>query len=94
MSFALLGTWAALYTFTPEVYPTELRASGMGLAVAVARFGGLLAPTIVAPVMATHSTLALATHSTLALAMLAFFLAVGAVAIVCVDVESRQRMLE
>lgn len=86
MSFALLGTWGALYAFTPEVYPTALRASGMGLAGAVARFGGLLAPTIVAPVMATHFTLALA--------MLASFLALGAVAIVCVDVESRQRVLE
>ncbi len=86
MSFALLGTWAALYAFTPEVYPTELRASGMGLAGAVARFGGLLAPTIVAPVMAAHFTLALA--------MLASFLGVGAIAIVCVDVESRQRVLE
>jgi putative MFS transporter len=86
MSFALLGTWGALYAFTPEVYPTGLRASGMGLAGAVARFGGLLAPTIVAPVMTTHFTLALG--------MLAAFLVVGAVAIACVDVESRQRVLE
>ena len=37
MSFSLLGTWGALYAFTPEVYPTDLRASGMGMAGAVAR---------------------------------------------------------
>lgn len=86
MSFALLGTWGALYAFTPEVYPTDLRASGMGLAGAVARFGGLFAPAIVAPVMATHFTLALA--------MLAGFLAIGAIAILCVDVESRNLVLE
>jgi len=86
MSFALLGTWGALYAFTPEVYPTELRASGMGMAGAVARFGGLFAPLIVAPVMATQFTLALG--------MLAAFLALGAVAILCVDVESRNRALE
>ena len=86
MSFALLGTWGALYAFTPEVYPTDLRASGMGLAGAIARFGGLFAPTIVAPVMAAHFTLALA--------MLAAFLVIGAVAIGCVDVESRNRALE
>ena len=86
MSFALLGTWGALYAFTPEVYPTELRASGMGMAGAVARFGGLFAPMIVAPVMATHFTLALG--------MLAAFLAIGALAILCVDVESRNRALE
>lgn len=86
MSFALLGTWAALYAFTPEVYPTGLRASGMGLAGAVARCGGLLAPTIVAPVMVAHFTLALA--------MLAGFLALAALAILWVDVESRQRVLD
>jgi putative MFS transporter len=86
MSFALLGTWGALYAFTPEVYPTDLRASGMGLAGAVARFGGLFAPLIVAPVMATHFTLSLA--------MLAALLVIGAVAIMCVDVESRNRALE
>jgi putative MFS transporter len=86
MSFALLGTWGALYAFTPEVYPTDLRASGMGLAGAIARFGGLFAPTIIEPVMAAHFTLALA--------MLAAFLVIGAVAIGCVDVESRNRALE
>jgi putative MFS transporter len=86
MSFALLGTWGALYAFTPEVYPTDLRASGMGLAGAVARFGGLLAPAIIAPVMAAHFTLALG--------LLAACLALGAVAILCVDVESRNRALE
>lgn len=86
MSFALLGTWGALYAFTPEVYPTDLRASGMGTAGAIARFGGLFAPAIVAPVMATHFTLALG--------MLAGFLLIAALAILCVDLESRNRALE
>jgi putative MFS transporter len=86
MSFALLGTWGALYAFTPEVYPTDLRASGMGMAGAVARFGGLFAPAIVAPVMATRFTLSLL--------MLAGLLAAAAIAILCVDVESRNRALE
>jgi len=86
MSFALLGTWGALYAFTPEVYPTDLRASGMGMAGAVARFGGLFAPLIIAPVMATQFTLSLV--------MLSTFLVVGAVAILCVDQESRNRALD
>ncbi|MET0845027.1 MAG: MFS transporter [Pseudomonas sp.] len=86
MSFSLLGTWGALYAFTPEVYPTDLRASGMGMAGAVARFGGLFAPAIIAPVMAAHFTLSLA--------MLASFLVAGAIAILCVDVESRNRALD
>jgi putative MFS transporter len=86
MSFALLGTWGALYAFTPEVYPTGLRASAMGMAGAVARFGGLFAPSIVAPVMATRFTLSLI--------MLAGFLVAGALAVLSVDVESRNRALD
>lgn len=86
MSFALLGTWGALYAFTPEVYPTDLRASGMGLAGAVARFGGLFAPAIIAPIMATHFTLALAVLSSMLVA--------AAFAIRAVDVESRNRALD
>lgn len=86
MSFSLLGTWGALYAFTPEVYPTDLRASGMGMAGAVARLGGLFAPAIIAPVMTTHFTLALA--------MLSAFLVAGAIAILCVDHESRNHALE
>jgi putative MFS transporter len=86
MSFSLLGTWGALYAFTPEVYPTDLRASGMGMAGAVARFGGLFAPAIIAPIMATHFTLALA--------VLAAMLVGGALSIWAVDVESRNRALD
>ena len=50
--FALLGSWGALYALTPELYPTHARATGMGAAGAVARFGGLLAPTVMAPIVA------------------------------------------
>ena len=53
MSFALLGTWGALYALTPEVYPTTLRATGMGTAGALARLGGLAAPSLMA-VLATR----------------------------------------
>ncbi|MBY4948361.1 MFS transporter [Cupriavidus respiraculi] len=86
MSFALLGTWGALYAFTPEVYPTDLRATGMGTAGAIARFGGLFAPAIIAPVMSTHFTFALA--------MISSMLVGGALAIAAVNVESRNRALD
>ncbi|SMO79526.1 MFS transporter [Paracoccus laeviglucosivorans] len=52
MSFALLGTWGALYAFTPELYPTALRGTGMGTASAVARLGGVLAPSLLGLVVA------------------------------------------
>ncbi|RIX98488.1 MFS transporter [Aureimonas flava] len=86
MSFSLLGTWGALYAFTPEIYPTGLRASGMGLAGAMARVGGLLAPSIIAPLMAASFTSALATISGL--------LVLAALSVWLIDVESRNLVLE
>ncbi len=86
MSFALLGTWGAIYAFTPEIYPTSLRASGMGTAGSVARLGGLIAPSIMAPIMATSF------GSTLG--VISFLLILAAGSVMLVDVESRNRALE
>ncbi len=47
MSFFNLGAWGVVYTYTPELYPTRIRAFGSGWAAAVGRIGGILAPTIV-----------------------------------------------
>jgi hypothetical protein len=44
---AIYGSFAAVYVYTPEVYPTSLRGTGMGSACAVARVGGVLTPYIV-----------------------------------------------
>jgi hypothetical protein len=50
------GDVGALYAFTPEVHPTDLRSSRMGMAEAVACSDGLFAPAVVALVMAKHFT--------------------------------------
>lgn len=47
MSFFNLGAWGVIYTYTPELYPTRIRALGSGWAAAIGRIGGVLAPTIV-----------------------------------------------
>lgn len=52
MSFFNLGAWGALYVLTPEVFPTELRASGAGFAAAVGRVAAILAPLSVPPLLA------------------------------------------
>lgn len=85
-SFALLGTWGALYALTPEVFPTQLRATGTGAAGAAGRLGGLLAPSLIAPVMARHFTSSLVLLSTL--------LVVAAISISIVDVERKGRSLD
>jgi putative MFS transporter len=47
MSFFNLGAWGVVYTYTPELYPTRIRAFGSGWAAAAGRFGGILAPMVV-----------------------------------------------
>lgn len=45
--FFSLGAWGCVYAYTPEVYPTALRASGSGWAAAFGRFGAFIAPFVV-----------------------------------------------
>lgn len=85
MSFALLGSWGALYAYTPELYPTGARATGMGAAGAAARLGGLTAPSVFALVAAQNLGLAVA--------LFAAFLAISAVAAFFIDAETRQQAL-
>lgn len=47
LSFFLNGTYAGVYSYTPEVFPTWIRATGTGWASAFGRVGSILAPTII-----------------------------------------------
>jgi putative MFS transporter len=47
MSFFNLGAWGILYTYSPELYPTEARSTGVGTSAAFGRIGGILAPMVV-----------------------------------------------
>ena len=85
MSFALLGCWGALYAFTPELYPTNLRGTGMGTASAVARLGGIFAPTLLA--------LAFAKGFGFAIGVFAALLVLAALALLLVRTETRDRAI-
>lgn len=85
MSFALLGTWGGLYAYTPELYPTGLRATGMGVAGAMARVGGLLAPSAIALVIGASFELAIGLFAVLLLA--------AALAVSRIEVETRGKPL-
>jgi putative MFS transporter len=86
LSFALLGAWGALYTLTPELYPTEVRATGMGWASAMARVAGVIAPTL--------GGLLLTLSLPLALSVYAVSFLVGAGAALLIREEPRGRRLE
>jgi putative MFS transporter len=44
LSFFNLGAWGVVYLYTPELYPTSVRATGAGIAAAAGRTGGILGP--------------------------------------------------
>lgn len=47
LSFFNLGAWGAMYAYTPELYPTAIRSTGVGLAAAFGRIGGVIGPFLV-----------------------------------------------
>jgi putative MFS transporter len=85
LSFALLGTWGALYAYTPELYPTEVRGSGMGWASAMARVAGIVAPILGAALLDVSLLTALSVY--------AGFFVLGACATLFLNYETRGRSL-
>jgi MFS transporter, putative metabolite:H+ symporter len=59
MSFFTLGAWGALYAYTPEAYPTNLRGTGMGTASGFTRIAGAIAPVMGAALMGGSVSLVL-----------------------------------
>lgn len=51
LSFFNLGAWGLVYTYTPEMYPTHARGTGVGAAAAFGRVGGIFAPLVVGNMM-------------------------------------------
>ncbi|EHI97723.1 major facilitator superfamily MFS_1 [Clostridium sp. DL-VIII] len=46
-SYFVSGIFAVIYTYSPELYPTSVRATGVGAASAVSRVGSMLAPIVI-----------------------------------------------
>ncbi|WP_276279566.1 MFS transporter [Halorussus caseinilyticus] len=45
-SFFTLGAWGAIYAYTPELFPTEVRATGNGFAGGVGKIGAVVGPIL------------------------------------------------
>lgn len=87
LSFFMNGVYAAIYTYTPEVYPTAIRALGMGAASAFGRVGGIAAPLVIG---AAYPALGF----TGVFVMTAATLLVGAAVILAFGVPTKGRTLE
>lgn len=57
LSFFNLGAWGAMYAYTPELYPTEVRSTGVGLAASFGRLGGIIGPYLVGLLVASDKAI-------------------------------------
>ena len=80
-SFFTLGAWGAIYAYTPELFPTEARATGNGFAGGVGKVAAVIGP-IAAGALVETSYLA-------ALAPLALAFALGGIVVLAFGTETR-----
>ncbi|MDP4097394.1 MFS transporter [Paenibacillus sp. P96] len=52
LSFFNLGAWGGMYAYTPELYPTTVRSTGVGMAASFGRIGGVIGPFLVGMLLA------------------------------------------
>ena len=88
MSFFNLGAWGVIYTYTPEQYPTTIRALGSGWAAGFGRIGGMLAPMLVG-VMLVHGI-----GMNMIFAMFASVFVLISAIVLLLGVESKNKTLE
>ncbi|MGI4861232.1 MAG: MFS transporter [Janthinobacterium lividum] len=87
LSFAMNGVNAGQYAYTPEVFPTRLRATGMGTASAFGRIGAICSPMLVGymyPLWGFPGVFGMTT----------VMLAIGALAVLLLGVKTTGRTLE
>lgn len=88
IAFFNLGAWGVTYTYTPEQYPTAIRATGAGFAAGAGRLVGAFAPAIVG-VMLVRLGSPYAVFLAFAMVMLA-----GALVVLALGEETRGKSLE
>lgn len=87
LAYGIVGSNAAvLYLYTPEIYPTRMRAIGTGLATSWLRLASAVGPALVGLIVATHGV-------RWVFAMFALLAAVGALAALAM-IETRGKKLE
>jgi putative MFS transporter len=87
ISFFNLGAWSAMYTVTPELYPTYIRGTGSGTAASIGRIAGMFAPTIT-PLLYEYGGLAAA------FTVFALVHFIGAFIVITLGIETKGKTLE
>ncbi|RYC29767.1 MFS transporter [Lichenibacterium minor] len=87
LSFFMNGTYAGIYAYTPEIFPTAVRATGMGTASSIGRIGAIASPLLVGWLYPNFGFAGV--FGTTTLVLLA-----GALAVMLMGVSTRNRSLE
>ena len=87
LSFFMNGTYAGIYAYTPELYPTAFRTTGMGVASAFGRIGGLSAPIVIGFTFARIGFFGVFTITTVVLVF-------GALAVAMLGISTAGKSLE
>lgn len=88
LSFFNLGAWGALYAYSPEQYPTAIRATGSGMAAAVGRIGGIFGPLLVGGLLAAGQGFGLI------FGIFCCAIVIGVLAVLFLGTETKQLELE
>ena len=84
-SFFTLGAWGAIYAYTPELFPTEARATGNGFAGGVGKIAAVIGPILAGALVSSGYLLALVP--------LAVAFAVGGLVVLALGQETKGRPL-
>jgi putative MFS transporter len=87
LSFFMNGAFAGVYAYTPEVFPTTVRATGTGSSSSFGRIGSVSAPILVGLVYPALGFLGVFTMTTTVLL-------IGACVVFFLGIETRNRSLE
>ncbi|MGY3444749.1 MULTISPECIES: MFS transporter [unclassified Bradyrhizobium] len=87
LSFFMNGTYAGVYAYTAEVFPTSIRTTGAGLASAIGRIGAIAAPILVGYLYPNFGFAGVFGVTT-------SVLLIGALTVVLMGVPTRNRSLE
>lgn len=88
LSFFNLGAWGALYAYSPEQYPTVIRATGTGMAASFGRIGGILGPILVGSMLTAGFGI------NIIFAIFCVSILIGALAVAFLGTETKQMELE
>lgn len=88
LSFFNLGAWGALYAYSPEQYPTVIRATGTGMAASFGRIGGILGPILVGSMLTAGFGI------NIIFAIFCGSILIGALAVAFLGTETKQMELE